>query len=148
MAPTFGTERRGAPVMTSLKISKKKIYDLSPIEIPDIVVVLDHLLLKEADVTHGLKPGGIIVLNTPKPYESYHFKDYRLATADITAISVEAGLPHGMVNTGIIGSLERATNLLGIDILIKGIEEEFSTRKPGKNSLAAKIAFERTVAGG
>ncbi|MGA2553309.1 MAG: 2-oxoacid:acceptor oxidoreductase family protein, partial [Smithella sp.] len=114
----------------------------------DIVVVLDHLLLKEADVTHGLKPGGIIVLNTPKSFEFYHFKDYRLATADITAISVEAGLPHGMVNTGIIGSLEKATNLLGIDILIKGIEEEFRTRKPDKNSLAARLAFERTVLGG
>lgn len=148
MAPTFGTERRGAPVMTSLKISKTKIYDLSPIETPDIVVVLDHLLLKEADVTHGLKAGGIIVLNTPMAFESYHFENYKLATADITAISVEAGLPHGMVNTGIIGSLEKATNLLGIDILIKGIEEEFSTRKPQKNSLAAKIAHERTVAGG
>jgi len=99
-------------------------------------------------MSHGLKSGGIIVLNTPKSFESYHFIDYRLATADITAISVEAGLPHGMVNTGIIGSLEKATNLLGIDILIKGIEEEFRTRKPDKNSLAARIAFERTVSGG
>ncbi|MCK7503413.1 MAG: 2-oxoacid:acceptor oxidoreductase family protein [Desulfobacterales bacterium] len=34
MAPSFGTERRGAPVMTSLKISREKIYDLSPIETP------------------------------------------------------------------------------------------------------------------
>lgn len=148
MAPTFGTERRGAPVMTSLKISREKIYDLSPIETPDIVVVLDHLLLKEADVTSGLKPGGIIILNTPMAFESYSFQDYRLATADITAISVEAGLPHGMVNTGIIGSLEKATSLLGIDILLKGIEEEFLTRKPEKNSMAARIAYERTVAGG
>jgi 2-oxoisovalerate/pyruvate ferredoxin oxidoreductase gamma subunit len=148
MAPTFGTERRGAPVMTSLKISKTKIYDLSPIETPDIVVVLDHLLLKEADVTRGLKVGGIIVLNTPMTHESYNFKNYKLATADITAISVEAGLPHGMVNTGIIGALEKATNLLGIGILIEGIEKEFSTRKPQKNSLAAKVAYERTVAGG
>ena len=41
MAPTFGTERRGAPVSTSLKISREKIYDLSPIVAPDIVVVLD-----------------------------------------------------------------------------------------------------------
>ncbi len=148
MAPSFGTERRGAPVMTSLKLSRRKIYDLSPIESPDIIVVLDHLLLAESDVTCGLKPGGVIILNTPKAFKYYDFKDYRLATADITAISVEAGLPHGMVNTGIIGSLERATNLFGMDILVKGIEEEFSTRRPEKNSLAAKIAFERTVAGG
>lgn len=148
MAPTFGTERRGAPVMTSLKISREKIYDLSPIETPDIVVVLDHLLLNEADVTHGLKKNGIIVLNTPMSRASYDFKNFRLATADITAISVEAGLPHGMVNTGIIGSLEKATNLLGIEILVKGIEEEFRTRKPQNNSLAAKIVYERTVTGG
>ena len=148
MAPTFGTERRGAPVLTSLKISRQKIYDLSPIETPDIIVVLDHLLLNEADVTCGLKLGGVIVLNTPKAFESYKFKGYRLATADITAISVEAGLPHGMVNTGIIGSLEKATSLLGMDILIKGIEEEFISRRPEKNSLAAKIAFEKTVVGG
>jgi 2-oxoacid:acceptor oxidoreductase gamma subunit (pyruvate/2-ketoisovalerate family) len=148
MAPSFGTERRGAPVMTSLKISKTKIYDLSPIERPDAVVVLDHLLLKEADVTGGLKPGGIIVLNTPLAFGAYDFKDFKLATADITAISVEAGLPHGMVNTGIIGSLEKALNLLGIELLIKGIEEEFSTRKPERNALAAKLAYERTVMGG
>ena len=88
------------------------------------------------------------MLNTPMPNTSYTFENFRVATADITAISVEAGLPHGMVNTGIIGSLARATNLLGIDILIQGIEEEFRARKPQKNSLAAKIAYERTVAGG
>ena len=148
MAPTFGTERRGAPVMTSLKISRQKIYDLSPIETPDIVVVLDHLLLAEADVTHGLRPGGIIVLNNPMPLVSYNFKKFKAATADITAISVEAGLPHGMVNTGIIGALEKATNILKIDVLIKGIEEEFRTRAPEKNALAAKLAYERTVTGG
>ncbi|HOC58595.1 MAG TPA: 2-oxoacid:acceptor oxidoreductase family protein [Smithellaceae bacterium] len=148
MAPSFGTERRGAPVMTSLTISREKIYDLSPIEKPDIVVILDHLLLKESDVLHGLKPGGIIVLNSPMPFESYDYPDYQLAVADITAISVEAGLPHGMVNTGIIGSLEKATHILGIDILTQGIEKEFRTRKPERNAQAARIAYERTVTGG
>lgn len=147
MAPTFGTERRGAPVMTSLKISRTKIYDLSPIETPDIVVVLDHLLLEEADVTHGLKPRGIIVLNTPMPFASYKFKNYRLATTDVTAISVEAGLPHGIVNTGIIGSLEKAAGLLGLELLLAGIEREFRSRGAQKNAQAARLAFERTVTG-
>jgi 2-oxoacid:acceptor oxidoreductase gamma subunit (pyruvate/2-ketoisovalerate family) len=148
MAPTFGTERRGAPVTTSLKISRSKIYDLSPIETPDIVVILDYLLLNEAEVTTGLKPGGIIVLNTPMAFESYNFQGYKLATADVTAISVEAGMPHGMVNSGIIGALEKAAKLWGIEILFKGIKEEFRTRGPEKNALAAKLAFERTVTGG
>ena len=99
-------------------------------------------------MTNGLKPGGIIVLNTPMAFESYHFKDYKLATADVTAISVEAGLPHGMVNSGIIGSLEKAANILGMDILIQSVKEEFRTREPQKNVFAAQLAFERTVTGG
>jgi 2-oxoacid:acceptor oxidoreductase gamma subunit (pyruvate/2-ketoisovalerate family) len=147
MAPTFGTERRGAPVMTSLKLSREKIYDLSPIETPDIVVVLDHLLLKEADVTNGLKKGGLIIMNTPKNLEDYSLEGFTLAIADITAISIEAGLPHGVVNTGIIGSLEKAAGLVGIDILLKGINSEFTGRKPAQNAKAAQIAFERTIIG-
>ena len=58
MIPTFGTERRGAPVFTSLKLSKEEVYDLSPIEQPDIVVVLDERLFDEAGAASGIKPGG------------------------------------------------------------------------------------------
>lgn len=84
MAPTFGTERRGAPVFTSLKISKEKIYDLSPIENPDMIVVLDHLLLEEANVVSGLKPGGLIIINTSKGVDAYRFDGVKLAVADVT----------------------------------------------------------------
>jgi len=145
MAPTFGTERRGAPVMTSLKIAREKIYDLSPIEFPDIVVILDHLLLKEADVTGGLVPGGLIVLNTPKPQSAYHFDGMRLATADVTAISVQAGLRHGMVNSGIIGVLGRAIDIVSIDSLLSAVTTEFGSKKPQQNADACRLAYERTV---
>ncbi|MEN6475754.1 MAG: 2-oxoacid:acceptor oxidoreductase family protein [Syntrophaceae bacterium] len=148
MAPTFGTERRGAPVMTSLKIARHKIYDLSPIEIPDIVVILDHLLLKEADVTNGLVLGGLIVLNTPKPQSVYHFDGMRLATADVTAISVEAGLRHGMVNSGIIGVLGRAIDIVSLDNLLSAVTAEFDSKKPQQNAEACRLAYERTVLGG
>jgi 2-oxoacid:acceptor oxidoreductase gamma subunit (pyruvate/2-ketoisovalerate family) len=145
MAPTFGTERRGAPVFTSLKLAKEKIYDISPIETPDIVVVLDHLLLTEADVTGGLKPGGLIVLNTPKPFGSYDFDGHRLAVADITSLSVDAGLPHGRVNSGIIGSLCKAFDLVPFETVLEEIEAEFQTKKPQANSQAARLAYDNTV---
>ena len=72
MAPTFGTERRGAPVFTSLKFAGAKIYDLSPITEPDMVIVLDHLLLEEVDVAAGLKPNGLIIINSPKLPRCYN----------------------------------------------------------------------------
>ena len=147
MAPTFGTERRGAPVLTSLKISKQKIYDLSPITEPDMVVVLDHLIVKEVDVAAGLKPGGLIVINSPKHPDDYNFEGMKVATADVTHISLESGLPPGIVNTGIIGAFAKASELIDMDVLIRAIEDEFEGKHPQKNSGAAKITYENTIVG-
>jgi 2-oxoacid:acceptor oxidoreductase gamma subunit (pyruvate/2-ketoisovalerate family) len=145
MAPTFGTERRGAPVTTSLKISHNKIYDLSPITTPDIVVVLDHMILHEVDVTAGLKPGGWIILNTPRPVEEHLFPGYRTAVADVTRLGVEAGLRKGIVNTGIIGALGRASGLIDIDVLADNIAVEFAGRKPEANAMAAHLVYDATL---
>lgn len=145
MAPTFGTERRGAPVFTSLKLSKEKIYDISPIETPDVVIVLDHLLLTEADVTGGLKQGGLIVLNTPKPVTEYDFEGRRLAVADVTSLAVDAGLPRGVVNSGILGSVCKALDLVPIKSLVAEIENEFKTKRPEANAAAAKLAYQKTT---
>jgi 2-oxoacid:acceptor oxidoreductase gamma subunit (pyruvate/2-ketoisovalerate family) len=147
MSPTFGTERRGAPVLTSLKLSKNKIYDLSPIETPDMVVVLDHLLVEEASVTAGLKPGGLIIINSPKKPEDYQLPGVEIAVADVTALASEVGLTKGIVNTGIIGAFARATDLLKLDVLLKAIEEEFQGKKPHENAEAARVTYENTQIG-
>lgn len=148
MAPTFGTERRGAPVFTSLKISKQKIYDLSPIETPDMVVVLDHTLLEEVNVTAGLKKGGWVIINTPKPADAYDFDGMKIAVSDVTTHAQDAGLPQGVVNSGIIGAFSMATGLVDIDILARAVEEEFCDKKPEKNSAAARRVYDRTRIGG
>jgi len=147
MAPTFGTERRGAPVLTSLKIAKNKIYDLSPITRPDIAVVLDHLLLDEIDIVSGIVPGGIVIINTPLPPDAYSFAGIRTATADVTSISAAAGLPEGIVNTGIIGAFAKATGLLDINGLYAAIEKEFIGKHGEKNIDAARRTYEQTRIG-
>lgn len=145
MAPTFGTERRGAPVTTSLKISHSKIYDLSPITTPDIVVVLDYMILHEVDVTAGLKPGGLIVLNSPLSLEEHQFPGFRVAVANATQLGVEAGLRKGVINTGIIGAFGRASGLVDIEVLAAAIAEEFAGRKPEANALAARLVYAATL---
>lgn len=148
MIPTFGTERRGAPVFTSLKVSKDKIYDLSPTTRPDIVVVLDYLLLEEVDVASGLKKDGLIVINSPRSLTDYSFNGTRIAVADVTDLSVKAGLPAGMVNSGIIGAFAKAAHMVDINHLLQAIEEEFSHRKPKENARAAMLCYENTIVGG
>ena len=144
MAPTFGTERRGAPVTTSLKISREKIRDLSPILAPDIVVVLDHLILNEVDVTAGLKPGGLLVINSPRSPQDHKLADYRVAVANVTKLGIEAGLSKGIVNSGIIGALSKASGLIDIEILLQCISKEFASRKPENNSGSARMVYDAT----
>ncbi len=53
----------------------------------------------------------------------------------------------GIVNSGIIGVLARATDLVEISLLAKGIEAEFVGKKPEQNAQSALLAYERTVIG-
>jgi len=145
MAPSFGTERRGAPVEVSLKISKTKINDLCPIENPDVVVVLDDSILGEINVTAGLKPGGVLLINTPKERAAYDFDSFRLATADVTRLAREAGLKAGIVNTGIIGAFARALPIVSLEELLTAIQGEFANGKGPENVEAARRSYEQTV---
>jgi 2-oxoacid:acceptor oxidoreductase gamma subunit (pyruvate/2-ketoisovalerate family) len=146
MAPSFGTERRGAPVDASLKISKAKINDLGPIEHPDVVVVLDDALVDEIDVTAGMKPGGILIINTPKPREDYDFGPFKLATADVTGLAEKAGLKRGIVNTGIIGAFAKALPIVPLPALLQAIEAEFEGSKGPENAEAARLTHAHTEA--
>lgn len=148
MIPTFGTERRGAPVFTSLKLSKEEVYDLSPIEQPDIIVVLDERLFEEAAAASGIKPGGMIIINTPKAPGEFSFPGVTTAVSDIAEIADQAGLPRGIVNSGIIGAFARATELVPLPPLLDAIKSEFKGKSAGKNAEAARLAYEATTVGG
>jgi len=144
MVPSFGTERRGAPVLTSLKIANRKIYDLSDSEFPDIVIVLDHSILADENVLQGLKPGGTLIINTPNSPESYTYDGIKVAVADVTAISGEAELTYGTVSSGIIGAFAKASPLVRMETLAEVIRDEFEGRKPEENARAALLTYERT----
>jgi 2-oxoacid:acceptor oxidoreductase gamma subunit (pyruvate/2-ketoisovalerate family) len=146
MAPSFGTERRGAPVETSLKISKTKINDIGPIEHPDVVVVLDDALLDEIDVTAGMKPGGVLVINTAKGREAHDFDRFKLATADVTGLAEKAGLKRGIVNTGIIGAFAKALPIVPLSALLQAIEAEFEGNRGPENAEAARMTHAHTEA--
>ena len=62
--PFFGVERRGAPVTAFTRIDDKPIQVRTSIMTPDIVVVLDPGLLRTINVTAGLKPNGLLLVNT------------------------------------------------------------------------------------
>ncbi len=144
--PEFGVERRGAPVYAFIRIDNKPIYDKSRIYTPDHVVVVDPTLVEAIDVTVGLKPGGIIIINSDRRPEEFNFPDlYRVVTINATEIAVKHGLgtlAAPIVNTAIVGATIKILNLCRLESLIEAIKEGVPI-KPQDNILAAKEAYEK-----
>ena len=149
--PFFGAERRGAPVLAFTRIDEKRIYRKTQVYEPDFVVVLDEGLLETVNVVEGLKDGGIVLVNTQKKPEEVDVGiDVKLATVDATSVALEV-LKQPATNSSILGALAKATGLVKIESIEKGIMQVFGDRlgpKIGeKNAKAARVAYERTIVG-
>ena len=141
--PSFGPERRGAPVTAFTRIDDKKINVRSGIYEPDVVLVLDASLIGLVNVLDGLKPGGKLIVNTPKSPDEIR-KDLNfsgtVATVDGTGIArKEMGVP--IANTTMIGALLKVTGVMGLDAMKDSVEHRFG-RIAQKNINAMKRAYD------
>ena len=144
--PSFGPERRGAPVQAFLRVSDEPIRVRAEVTKPNIVVVLDDSLLSVMDVTAGLKEGGLVVVNTKHTEaELREMMKYKgnLATVDALTIAMET-LKVPITNTTMIGSLIKASDLVPFDAIIPQIEHRFNPKLAERNIAALKRAFEET----
>jgi pyruvate ferredoxin oxidoreductase gamma subunit len=144
--PSFGPERRGAPVATFARVDDKPIRLRSKIYQPDVVVVLDPSLMKILDPSQGLKPGGLLIINTNKTIEQIRSEfgyKVQLATVDADLIAhQELGLP--ITNTTMLGALVRGTGIVQLDSLIPPLKSRFG-RGAERNERALRRAFNETI---
>lgn len=141
--PSFGPERRGAPVAAFNRIDDKQIKVRSAVYKPDVVVVLDSSLVGLVNVTEGLKPDGTLIVNTPKSPEELkkelNFKG-RVATVDASKIAwEELGVP--ITNTTMLGALIKVLDSVKLDSVKEPMEHRFG-RIAQKNIAALKRAYE------
>jgi len=144
--PSFGPERRGAPVLAFSRVDDKPLKLRCKIVSPDVVVVLDASLLRIQNPPADLKEDGIIVLNTPKSAaeirQEYGYQ-HTLALVDANKIAREVlGVP--IVNTTMLGALLRATGIVKVESLEEPLKERFGPLAV-KNFNALKAAFEQTI---
>ena len=141
--PSFGPERRGAPVEAFNRVDQKQIKVRSRIYNPDVAVVLDEGLVGLVNVAAGLKPDGILIVNTVKSAEevkkALNYKG-KIATVDATGIAwKELGVP--ITNTTMLGALIKVTKVVKIDSLRAPVEHRFG-RIASKNMAALKRAYD------
>jgi pyruvate ferredoxin oxidoreductase gamma subunit len=144
--PSFGPERRGAPVLAFVRISTQEpIRIRAEIAQPDVVVVLDPGLLSIVNVISGLKKSGILVINTKKSFKDIEAQfevKCKLARVDATAIAREIlGVP--ITNTTMVGALIRATGVVKLESVVEPLKNRFG-RLAERNINAMQKAYDET----
>jgi 2-oxoacid:acceptor oxidoreductase gamma subunit (pyruvate/2-ketoisovalerate family) len=140
----FGGERRGAPVVSFLRVDEQKILLKCEIKRPDRMIFLAPDLLEEKEVAASLKPQGLILINTSHPERPViQTKNFRVAQVDALAVAAAQGLGN-IINTAILGAYCRAAE----DVPIDRLEEAIRATVPAKketNVAAAREAYEATI---
>jgi pyruvate ferredoxin oxidoreductase gamma subunit len=140
--PFYGAERRGAPVVSFVRLDDKPIRIYSQIRTPDLVVVLDASVMETVDVFQGLKKGGRVLINNARRQEFAGFATYHV---DLTGIAlreklVVAGSP--ILNTPVLGALSKI-GIVTADSAKSAIREMFADER---NVRVAEIAYEEMSA--
>jgi 2-oxoacid:acceptor oxidoreductase gamma subunit (pyruvate/2-ketoisovalerate family) len=150
--PTFGTERRGAPVHAFTRVSTDSpIFTRQQIYSPDILVVIDESILTE-ELIKSIKPNGTFVLNTDKCAQEivdlYNISDdITVVVSNITHECFKHNLVVGgvpMVNMPAIALITKIIKDIELSHVKEAIVERLGEKKGGLNYDVAEIALENT----
>lgn len=147
--PEYGPERMGAPVQAFNRLSDFPITVHCGIKEPEVVVVLDPTLMESQPVTDGLKPDGVIIVNTTlKPQvikQKLGLTTQKVWTVDASEIA-RTTLGRDLPNTPMLGALTKVLEVMTLDDLIsyihKRLAKKFSSAVVCANIESIKKAYD------
>ena len=146
--PTFGSERTGAPVVSSCRIDEKEIRTREPVSQPDAVIIQDPTLLHQVDLFGGLEKDGYILLNSERDFEELgmgefiaDFRPERVRTMPATRIAREY-LGRPMPNSVLLGGFAGLCDVVNLDAVTQALRDRFPGKLGDLNTAAATAAWE------
>ncbi|MBI2887293.1 MAG: 2-oxoacid:acceptor oxidoreductase family protein [Chloroflexi bacterium] len=129
--PEFGAERSGAPIRAYTRLGPEPIQIHYAIAEPDVLVILDPTLLDTPGLTQGLKPEGLILVNTTASPDQVRSLLGATAgavyTLDASAIAQRAiGRP--IPNVPLLGALLTLLPLVALPSLRESIQRRLQGR--------------------
>ncbi|MEJ2631984.1 MAG: 2-oxoacid:acceptor oxidoreductase family protein [Acidihalobacter sp.] len=142
--PAFGAERRGAPVAAFVRMDRSPFSRRDQIAHPDYLIVQDEALLHDAATLAGLKPGGGVLVNSPRtPTElGLDVKAYSLPANALA----EKHLGRPVPNTALLAAFITLTGLLPLEALSHELGQRFKGAVLDKNRTLIAAAAEAVEA--
>jgi len=144
--PSFGFERRGAPVAAFLRFDTAPIRAMTNVYHPDCVVCIDPTVSRTVDIFAGMKQGGTVVLATKARLEELSFPDpvSRVGLCDAVGIALSI-YRKPMTNAVMLGAFARTTGLLTLASLKEALEQmDFRDAGLTENLSAAERGYNET----
>ncbi len=140
--PSFGMERRGAPVSAFVRFDDALIREITQIYRPDCLILTDPFFRNVTEIYRGLKPNGVLIINTPKAIESYPNPNVKTAaTVDATGIALEE-IERPVPNTCMVGAFAAATRWVSLNALLSSLEGFWSGKALDGNRRCVQRGYE------
>ena len=143
--PSFGAERRGAPVSAFVRADREEITLRCGIQRPDWIVLFDPALLENPMITGGADENTSLLVNCSRfPPTARPFRCRKIFKVDATAIAEGLSLKttsFSIVNTAMVGAFAGASGLIEMTPLA-GIIRDLVPVKKEENAVAAQQAYE------
>ncbi len=124
--PMYGFERRGAPVVAFTRIDDKPIMEKTQIYTPDCMLVIDPGLMKIPTLFNGLKPDGVLILNSKTRLKSKPNENLKIGgMVNATQIAVDE-IGRDIPNTCLLGAFAAATGWLQLDSVLTCLSDYLS----------------------
>jgi len=140
----YGAERRGAPVVSFIRIDKEPILERGYITTPKVVIILDDTL-NFNNMLKGTDDSTLVLVNTANPQKLGFNKKENFICIDATSLALETiGKP--IPNTIMLGVLvKKLKDKIPLKNLEEAINEKLS-KYPEKvieaNKKAARIGYD------
>lgn len=145
--PSFGFERRGAPVASFLRVDDKPIRQMTNIYRPDCILCIDPTVARAVNVFDGVAEHAMLVQTTAKPLAELQIPERveLVGLCDAVALAL-AIFRRPITNTLMLGAFARTTGLVSLASLRTALERS-SFRDAGlaQNLAALEQGFERTT---
>ena len=143
--PSFGPERRGAPVSAFVRISDRPIKRRCQVRAPRYVIIQDTSLLHVATIGEGVLPSGGILINSSKDIAPSRFPNVaHVATIPATAMAMQA-LGEPIPNIALLGAFLALTDLIPLASLQKVLAHRFEGEALNRNLQLMREAAARVT---
>ena len=122
--PMYGFERRGMPVIAFTRFDDTEpIREKTQVYTPDCIMVIDPTLMGLQTLYDGLKPGSVLIHNSPQALEKKPSENLEKAgVINATQVAL-CEIGRDIPNTCLIGALAATTGWVSLDSVLKGLAD-------------------------